>query len=158
MSRKHIISTVTAATCAVMLAAAAPPAWASAEPQALLQMQKYCVASWRNARIDMQEWDDATQQTLVDLLTRIPRERLSVAIDNPESVERRELTRSIWCTVQRFRRAKHTASLDESMTPDPAASTSASPSMPTSTTARPRQHCAHPCTSCSCSSLPHVRL
>ena len=101
----------------MMLVAASPPAWAKAEPSALVQMEKYCIASWRNARIDMQEWDDCTQQTLVDLLSRIPRERLGVAIENPDSWERRELTRSIWCTVQRVRRTRHTATLDPCMAP-----------------------------------------
>lgn len=120
LTRKQIASTVTAATCVVMLAAASPPAWAKAEPQALVQMEKYCIASWRNARIDMQEWSDCTQATLADLLSRIPRERLCVAIENPQSWERRELTRCIWCTVQRVRRARHNVSLEEGLTSDDA--------------------------------------
>ena len=71
--RSKFASTVTAATCAMVLAAAATPAWASAEPETLRQLEKYCTASWRNARIDMQDWQDCTQQTMVDLLSRDPR-------------------------------------------------------------------------------------
>jgi hypothetical protein len=87
------------------------------EAQAVEQMEKYCVASWRNARIMQQDWSDCTQQTLAELLERVPRERLAVAIDDKESIERRELNRTIWRVIQRCRRAVRHQSLGS----DPAA-------------------------------------
>ena len=125
MTRQQIASTITAATCAMVLAAAATPAWARIESESLVQLEKYCIASWRNARIDMQEWDDCTQQTLADLMSRIPRERLTVAIEDPQSTERRELTRSIWCTVQRMRRARKHISLEPELNAAPDSATQA---------------------------------
>lgn len=81
------------------------------ESQAVEQMEKYCVASWRNARIMPQDWSDCTQQTLTELLERVPRERLFSAIDDNQSEERRELNRTIWRVIQRWRRAPRLQSL-----------------------------------------------
>jgi hypothetical protein len=98
------------AAYAVAMAAAvggAPAAAASpaiSETQAIEQIERYCTASWRNAGIEPQEWDDCTQQAILELLERLPRDQFPVALQEPESAERRELNRSVWRAVQRWRR------------------------------------------------------
>lgn len=100
------------AACAVAVAATVGSAHASEEPAALEGIQKYCAASWRNAGITKQDWPDCTQEAMAILLERISRKRLSHAIQNDQSPERRELNRSIWCMIQRWRRAPKHVSLD----------------------------------------------
>ncbi|MDP7015465.1 MAG: sigma-70 family RNA polymerase sigma factor [Pirellulaceae bacterium] len=102
---------IRATACAALVTAALASVGAT-EGQAVEQLQRYCTASWRNARIAQQDWDDCTQQALERLLERVPRQRLPVAIGSAESSERRELNRAVWCTVQRWRRAKRHFSLD----------------------------------------------
>ena len=77
------------------------------EAQAIQQLERYCTASWRNAGIDRQEWQDCTQQTLAELLQRVSRRRLVKAICDASSPERRELNRTVWRMVQRWRRSPH---------------------------------------------------
>jgi hypothetical protein len=93
--------------CAAVVAIAG----AGEESRAVEQMEKYCLASWRNARIMQQDWSDCTQQTIAELLERVPRERLSCAIEDKQSDERRELNRTIWRVIQRRRRAPRHQSL-----------------------------------------------
>jgi RNA polymerase sigma factor (sigma-70 family) len=94
------------------VAATVGGAQAGEEPAALEGLQKYCAASWRNAGITKQDWPDCTQEAMAILLERISRKQLSHAIQNGQSPERRELNRSIWCTIQRWRRAPRHVSLD----------------------------------------------
>ena len=75
------------------------------ENRAIESIDRYCRASWRNARIDQQDWEECTQQTFVELLDRVSRDRWIEAIENNQSNERRELNRSIWRVAQRWRRA-----------------------------------------------------
>ena len=75
------------------------------ESHAIESIDRYCRASWRNARIDQQDWEECTQQAFVELLDRVSRDRWSEAIENRDSSERRELNRSIWRVAQRWRRA-----------------------------------------------------
>jgi len=95
------------AACAVAVAAAvgAAPVTAKAETKAIEQIQRYCSASWRNAGIDQQEWPDCTQQALAELLERVSRPGLGDAIQDAGSPERRELNRTVWRTIQRWRRS-----------------------------------------------------
>lgn len=94
------------AYAAVVLATSLGSATAEArEGQAIESIDRYCQASWRNARIDPQDWEECTQQTFAELLDRVSRDRWSEAIENKESSERRELNRSIWRIAQRWRRA-----------------------------------------------------
>lgn len=86
------------------------------ELETINKIERYCTVSWRNAGISRQEWDDCTQQALVELLDRISQEGLSEAIGNVESHERRELNRTVWRTVQRWRRRPRPQSLEESLT------------------------------------------
>lgn len=94
------------AACAVAVAAAvgSTPANAKSESRAIEQIERYCAVSWRNAGIDHQDWPDCTQEALLDLLQRVTRGRLSTAITDAGSGERRELNRSVWRTAQRWRR------------------------------------------------------
>lgn len=94
------------AVCAVAVAAslAGPEAVHAAEAGALARIESYCAASWKNARIPQQDWADCTQETFVRLLDRVARRDLIQAIVDAESRERRELNRSIWCVVQKWRR------------------------------------------------------
>ena len=77
------------------------------------KIERYCRTSWRNAGIHQQEWSDCTQQALHRLLERVRNAGLEPAINVPDSPERRELNRSIWATVQRWRRRPRTASLND---------------------------------------------
>ena len=100
------------AACAVAVVATVGGAHANQEPAALDGIQKYCAASWRNAGITQQDWPDCTQEAMAILLERVSRKQLAHAIQNGKSPERRELNRSIWCTIQRWRRAPRHVSLD----------------------------------------------
>jgi len=99
------------ATCAALIAATfAVPVSA----EAITSIERYCTTSWRQAGIPLHDWEDCTQDTMLELLSRLPQQQLSVAIDQPSSTARRELMRSVWCVSQRWRRAaqKNPVSLD----------------------------------------------
>ena len=104
------------AACAVAFAAAmgGSNSATGSELETIDKIERYCTVSWRNAGIAQQEWDDCTQQALVELLDRMSRESLTEAVGNVESQERRELNRTIWRTVQRWRRRPRPQAFDES--------------------------------------------
>ncbi|HUG70014.1 MAG TPA: hypothetical protein VMM76_19845 [Pirellulaceae bacterium] len=104
------------AACAVAFAAAmgGSNSATASELETIDKIERYCIVSWRNAGIAQQEWDDCTQQALVELLDRMSRESLTAAVGNIESQERRELNRTIWRTVQRWRRRPRPQAFDES--------------------------------------------
>lgn len=90
------------ATCAALIAASlAVPVSA----EAIASIERYCTSSWRQAGIPMNDWEDCTQDTMLELLTRLPQKGVADAIEQPTSPERRELMRSVWCVAQRYRRA-----------------------------------------------------
>ena len=105
---------VTVAACAAAVAAsvglAASPA--PAELQVLDKVQRYCAVSWKHAGIHPQDWGDCTQEALVQLLERVPQERLGAALGDAASGERQELKRAIWRTAQRWRRSPRFLPLD----------------------------------------------
>lgn len=108
MNGKPMLSRRISATAyaAVVLATSLGSATAEAkESGAIESINRYCQASWRNARIAPQDWEECTQQTFAELLDRVSRDRWSEAIENKNSSERRELNRSIWRIAQRWRRA-----------------------------------------------------
>ncbi len=108
MNGKPMLSRRFSATAyaAVVLATSLGSATAEAkESGAIESIDRYCQASWRNARIAPQDWEECTQQTFAELLDRVSRDRWSEAIENKNSSERRELNRSIWRIAQRWRRA-----------------------------------------------------
>jgi DNA-binding CsgD family transcriptional regulator len=106
------------AVCAVALASAvgSSSSTAASETRAIEKLQQYCAASWRNAGIRREEWDDCTQQALAELLEQIRHEGLPTAIEDSQSIERRELNRTVWRLVQRWRRAPRHKSFDDGTT------------------------------------------
>lgn len=90
--------------------------WAVEEVDPMRRIRAYCQKSWRNGRINPQDWDDCTQDVLVRLFESIGSERLNSAITNSESDERRELNRAVWATAQRWRRRSRFGELND--TPD----------------------------------------
>lgn len=99
------------AACAVAVAATVSAAQAH-DVGSIDSMQRYCTASWRNAGIDQQDWEDCTQEAITLMLERVSRSRLAQAMGDDQSPERRELNRSIWCTAQRWRRRPKHVSFD----------------------------------------------
>lgn len=105
------------AVVALMIGAAFTAADASAgvvEPsgQAITDIQRYCSACWRNARIPADTWGDCTQEVLCRLLTSLPAEQWSKALQ-PDGEERRELVRAIDAVKKRSQRARKFAPLNE---------------------------------------------
>jgi RNA polymerase sigma factor (sigma-70 family) len=94
------------AACAVALATAvgSPSAGSAAETQAIQKIERYCTTSWRNAGIRRDDWDDCTQQALLELLSSLSPTDLQVAIEQADSEARRELNRAVWRLVKRCRR------------------------------------------------------
>jgi hypothetical protein len=76
-------------------------------------IDSYCAASWHQANIPRQDWDDCSQQAFVRLLTRVSQDRWTEAINNAQSRHRRELNRCIWATTQWWRRSHRHRSLGE---------------------------------------------
>lgn len=109
--RKSGYTTRVSAACAMAVALAVGPQTDQREAATVKQIERYCTASWRNAGIAPQDWSDCTGEAFARLLARVGRERLGRAIAEAASQERRELNRSIWSTVQRWRRAKPHVSL-----------------------------------------------
>jgi DNA-binding CsgD family transcriptional regulator len=107
------------AVCAVALASAVGSSNATEvrETRAIEKLQQYCAASWRNAGIRREEWDDCTQQALLELLEQIDHVGLPTAVEDSQSEERRELNRAVWRLVQRWRRAPRHKSFDERISP-----------------------------------------
>jgi RNA polymerase sigma factor (sigma-70 family) len=102
LRRKSQNQALKTATCAALIAASfAVPVSA----MAIGSIERYCSSSWRQAGIPMHDWEDCTQDTMLELLSRLPQNGVAVAIDNPKSSERRELMRSVWCVAQRWRRS-----------------------------------------------------
>lgn len=90
------------ATCAALIAASLA---APVSADAINSIERYCTISWRQAGIPDHDWDDCTQDTMLELLSRLPGKRFEQAIENASSPERRELMRSVWAVAQRWRRA-----------------------------------------------------
>jgi DNA-binding NarL/FixJ family response regulator len=108
-----IIST---AACAALVAGQA--VLADFDGDTIASIERYCSASWRQAAVAAQDWDDCTQQVFLDLLQRVSRDRLAEAIQEAKSHERRELNRAIWSTVQRWRRVHRHYPLGDEDPPD----------------------------------------
>ena len=75
------------------------------ESEIVQQIQRYCTVSWRNANVPRAEWCDCSQQLFCELLQRVHRRHLELAIAQDESDERRELNRAIWRIIKRQRRS-----------------------------------------------------
>jgi RNA polymerase sigma factor (sigma-70 family) len=83
------------------------------ETDLVRDIQRYCTACWRNARLDPRLWDDCTQEVCCRLLTKAREGQLELtqvlAEDTPE---RRELVRAIDMVRKRVQRAKRYQTLD----------------------------------------------
>jgi len=82
------------------------------ESEIVQQIQRYCTVSWRNANVPRAEWCDCSQQLFCELLQRVHRRHLGLAIAQDESDERRELNRAIWRIIKRQRRSDARATLN----------------------------------------------
>lgn len=66
----------------------------ASDTKAVDQLNRYCTACWRNARLPMDRWPDATQEVFRRLLERVPTKSWASLL-RPETEERRELVRAI---------------------------------------------------------------
>ncbi len=83
---------------------------ATADPQAITDIGKYCTVCWRNARLPEDRWNDCTQEVMVRLLERVERDRWG-SIFAEETTERREFLRAIDAVKKRTQRARKFSSL-----------------------------------------------
>jgi len=85
----------------------------ASESDLVRDIQRYCTACWRNARLDPRLWDDCTQEVCCRLLTKAREGQLDLtqvlAEDTPE---RRELVRAIDMVRKRVQRTKKYQPLD----------------------------------------------
>lgn len=100
---------------AVMLGAALTVADAKASSfencdRALTDIQRYCAACWRNARLDPDSWNDCTQEVLARLLQRVPISSWNRVLQL-ESDERREFVRAIDAVKKRTQRSRKYSAL-----------------------------------------------
>jgi hypothetical protein len=107
------------AAMALVVGLAALTAQAS-ESDLVGDIQRYCTACWRNARLDPGLWDDCTQEVCCRLLGKARAGQLDLnlvlADDTPE---RRELVRAIDLVRKRVQRSKRHQVLDEQFLPGP---------------------------------------
>jgi RNA polymerase sigma factor (sigma-70 family) len=78
----------------------------SPAPAALDDISKYCNACWRNARLPVDRWSDATQQVFIRLLERVPQQAWSRVLVDSETTERKEFVRAIDTVKKRTQRTK----------------------------------------------------
>jgi DNA-directed RNA polymerase specialized sigma24 family protein len=105
------------AAVALVIGLAALTAQAS-ETDVVRDIQRYCTACWRNARLDPRLWEDCTQEVCCRLLGKARNGELDLtqvlADDTPE---RRELVRAIDMVRKRVQRSKKFQPLDNFTTP-----------------------------------------
>jgi RNA polymerase sigma factor (sigma-70 family) len=103
----------TSAAVALVVGFAALTAQA-VESSVVRDIQRYCTACWRNARLDPGLWDDCTQEVCCRLLTKARAGELDLSqVLADESPERRELVRAIDMVRKRVQRARRFQALDE---------------------------------------------
>lgn len=106
VQKRATLTVASCVLCGLMVAQEAQAADLSAIDVAVQQIQRYCSASWRNARVPCNEWLDCTQQVFAELLTVVPSQRLETIFNSPTSDERRHLERAIWRVAKRTTRAR----------------------------------------------------
>jgi hypothetical protein len=105
------------AAVALVIGLAALTAQAS-ETEMVRDIQRYCTACWRNARLDPRLWDDCTQEVCCRLLTKAREGQLDMTLVLAEDTpERRELVRAIDMVRKRVQRTKRYQPLDGFSTP-----------------------------------------
>jgi RNA polymerase sigma factor (sigma-70 family) len=96
---------------AITAAVAAPVNAATAEQdrettlRAIQDMDRYCTACWRNARLPATSWDDCTQEVFRRLLQRVPTNAWGTLLQS-EGPERKEFLRAIDAVKKRTQRAR----------------------------------------------------
>lgn len=99
-------------------ASAAPGQASEAVLRAVSDMNRYCTACWRNARLHPDCWTDCTQEVFCRLMTRIrPASWSQVLADDGE--ERREFIRAIDAVKKRTQRSRKYASRPLDLVADP---------------------------------------
>ena len=97
---------------ALVVGLAALTAQAS-ETDLVRDIQRYCTACWRNARLDPRLWDDCTQEVCCRLLSKAREGQLDLTqVLAEDTDERRELVRAIDMVRKRVQRAKRYQPLD----------------------------------------------
>jgi hypothetical protein len=90
------------------------------ESDTVRDIQRYCTACWRNARLDPGLWEDCTQEVCCTLLTKARAGQLDLnLVLADDTSERRELVRAIDMVRKRVQRAKRLQTFDEHVTPGP---------------------------------------
>jgi len=98
---------------ALVIGLAALTATAS-ESDVVHDIQRYCTACWRNARLDPGLWDDCTQEVCCRLLGKVRVGQLDLNLVMAEDTpERRELVRAIDMVRKRVQRSKRLQPLDD---------------------------------------------
>lgn len=103
-----------------MVLGAAMSATPAPAADTLSGISRYCTACWRNARLPADVWGDCTQEVFSRLLERLPTAVWSVALQEPDGPEHRELLRAVDCVKKRIQRAKVSATLPEAGVADDA--------------------------------------
>jgi DNA-binding CsgD family transcriptional regulator len=92
-------------------------------PDAVRDIGRYCQACWRNARLPLDRWADATQQVYVRLLERLAPQNWSAAL-HAEGADRREFLRAIDTVKKRVQRDRRFADLTPDVADKPTAGVS----------------------------------
>jgi hypothetical protein len=107
------------AAIALVMGLAALTSHAS-EGDLVRDIQRYCTACWRNARLDPGLWDDCTQEVCCRLLGKARAGQLDLnLVLGDDTPERRELVRAIDMVRKRVQRTKRYQALDDQTTPGP---------------------------------------
>ena len=89
---------------------------AASESDLVRDIQRYCAACWRNAKLDPNVWDDCTQEVCCRLLTKARAGELDLdKVLDEDSLERRELVRAIDMVRKRVQRSKRHQPLDDAI-------------------------------------------
>jgi RNA polymerase sigma factor (sigma-70 family) len=73
--------------------------------RAIHDLERYCTACWRNARLPADNWSDCTQEVFHRLLERVPTD-LWGQILRSDGEDRREFVRAIDAVKKRYQRAR----------------------------------------------------
>jgi RNA polymerase sigma factor (sigma-70 family) len=87
---------------------------AAASPQAVGDIQRYCTACWRNARLPVDSWADCTQEVFARLLERLNLSDWGKTLQ-AEGDERRELVRAIDAVKKRSQRGRKLTAFGEEL-------------------------------------------
>ncbi len=85
----------------------------AAESDLVHDIQRYCVACWRNAHLDPSLWEDCTQEVCYRLIAKARAGELDLnLVLNEDTPERRELVRAIDMVRKRVQRSKKHQPID----------------------------------------------